>query len=72
MSRVVFIGASSFSLKSLATVSQIEDCEVAGVLTVAQTFSISYRPEGVKMFYMLMSMLSVKKMTSHVLLWKEG
>ncbi|PIE65032.1 MAG: hypothetical protein CSA26_05140 [Desulfobacterales bacterium] len=48
MSRVVFIGASSFGLKSLITASQIEGCEVVGVLTIPQNFSISYRPEGVK------------------------
>ncbi len=48
MSRVVFIGASSFGLKSLVTASQIENCEIVGALTVPQTFSISYRPEGVE------------------------
>ena len=46
--RIVFIGASKFGLRCLEKVMTLPECEVAGILTNPETFSISYRPEGVK------------------------
>ena len=45
--RIVFIGASSFGLKCLMSVGEIDNCELVGVVTAPKKFSISYRPEGV-------------------------
>lgn len=46
--RLVFIGASRFGLQCLDVATQITDIEVVGVVTAPATFSISYRPSGVK------------------------
>lgn len=45
--RVVFIGASRFGLRCLDLTRTLPGCEVVGVVTAPQTFSISYRPQGV-------------------------
>ncbi|MCA3265836.1 MAG: methionyl-tRNA formyltransferase [Azospirillum sp.] len=45
--RVVFIGASKFGLRCLDLTRGLRGCEVVGVVTAPQTFSISYRPQGV-------------------------
>ena len=45
--RVVFIGASKFGLRCLDLLIQQPDCQIVGVVTAPQKFSISYRPEGV-------------------------
>lgn len=44
---LVFIGASRFGLRCLDLVTQLHAVHVVGVVTAPQTFSISYRPEGV-------------------------
>lgn len=44
---LVFIGASKFGLRCLDLVVQLQGVHVVGVVTAPQTFSISYRPEGV-------------------------
>ncbi len=46
--RLVFIGASRFGLQCLDVAIQITGIEIAGVVTAPETFSISYRPNGVK------------------------
>lgn len=46
--RIVFVGATGFSLRSLETVLALRDCSVVGVVTLPEVFSISYRPEGVR------------------------
>lgn len=46
--RIVFFGASKFGLRCLDHIRTIPGLELAGVVTVPQTFSISYRPQGVK------------------------
>lgn len=45
--RVVFIGASKFGLRCLDLLNQQPECQIAGVVTAPQKFSISYRTEGV-------------------------
>lgn len=45
--KIVFIGASRFGLLCLDKVYNLEFCEVVGVVTSSQTFSISYKPGGV-------------------------
>jgi len=45
--RVVFIGASKFGLRCLDLIHNHPFCQVVGVVTAPQKFSISYRPEGV-------------------------
>lgn len=47
MKRVVFLGASAFGLRCLDAIRTSEIVQIAGVLTVPQTFKISYAPEGV-------------------------
>ena len=44
---LVFIGASRFGLRCLELACRTPGCQVVGVVTAPQTFSISYRPEGV-------------------------
>lgn len=46
--RIVVIGASKFGLRCLEKVMTLPKCEVVGIVTNPETFSISYRPEGVK------------------------
>ncbi len=46
--RVVFIGASRFGLRCFERLLTISTCEVVGVVTNRERFSISYRPEGVR------------------------
>ena len=46
--RLVFFGASTFGLRCLATAAALPECEVVGILTAPQQFTISYRPEGVR------------------------
>lgn len=48
--RVVFAGTTAFGKRCLETLFALSSCEVAGILTGIETFSISYRPEGVKNF----------------------
>lgn len=48
MKNIVFIGSSSFGLKCLKTLLDIEGIKVSGVVTAPQTFSISYNKQGVK------------------------
>ena len=45
--KIVFIGASRFSLRCLSTCFDVPEVQVVGVVTAPKTFSISYRPEGV-------------------------
>lgn len=45
---LVFIGSSKFGLRCLDLVTKLQAVRVVGVVTAPQTFSISYRPEGVK------------------------
>lgn len=45
--RIVFIGSTSFGLRCLREAQSLIDCDIIGVVTAHQTFSISYRPEGV-------------------------
>lgn len=44
---IVFIGASTFGLRCLATCLELPDIRVSGIVTAPQTFAISYRPSGV-------------------------
>jgi methionyl-tRNA formyltransferase len=46
--RIVFIGASKFGLRCFEKVMTLPECEVVGIVTNPETFSISYRPEGIK------------------------
>lgn len=45
--RVVFIGATKFSLRCLTAIKDLPSCEIVGVITAPKVFKISYRPEGV-------------------------
>lgn len=45
--RFVFIGSSRFGLRCLTLAAQLPNINIVGVVTAPQTFSISYRPEGV-------------------------
>lgn len=44
---IVFIGASTFGLRCLATCLELPNLRVSGIVTAPQTFAISYRPNGV-------------------------
>ncbi|MDG2989978.1 methionyl-tRNA formyltransferase [Candidatus Synechococcus calcipolaris G9] len=44
---IVFIGASQFGLRCLNKIVELNCCNITGVVTAPETFSISYRPEGV-------------------------
>lgn len=46
--RIVFVGATRFGLRCLETVLGMPGCEVVGIITLPETFSISYRPAGVR------------------------
>lgn len=46
--RVVFCGASRFGLKVAEALSTMTCCELVGVVTAPQEFTISYRPSGVR------------------------
>lgn len=46
--RVVFIGSSKFGLRCLEKVIHLSGIEIVGIITNPQTFSISYRREGVR------------------------
>lgn len=46
--KIVFIGASKLGLKCLEKIYAIDGCEVVGVVTLEERFSISYSPNGVK------------------------
>jgi methionyl-tRNA formyltransferase len=46
--RVIFIGASQFGFRCLRLIHSLNHCEVVGVVSAPEVFSISYRPEGVK------------------------
>jgi methionyl-tRNA formyltransferase len=43
----VFIGASRFGLRCLELAKNISGCHLTGVVTAAERFPISYRPQGV-------------------------
>lgn len=45
--RIVFVGATRFGMRCLELARSLPGCEVVGVVTAPQTFSISYRPQGV-------------------------
>lgn len=45
--KLVFVGASRFGLRCLDLACGLPGVDVAGVVTAPQTFSISYRPQGV-------------------------
>ena len=45
--KIVFIGASHFGLRCLELICSLPSCEVMGVVTAPQRFSISYQPKGV-------------------------
>jgi methionyl-tRNA formyltransferase len=45
--RIVFIGASKFGLRCLEQIISLPCCKIVGAVTAPQTFSISYRPQGV-------------------------
>lgn len=45
--RIVFIGASKFGLRCLEAMLPLPFSNIVGAVTVPQTFSISYRPQGV-------------------------
>jgi methionyl-tRNA formyltransferase len=45
--RVVFIGASRFGLRCFDCLFELPQCTVVGAITMPQTFSISYRAQGV-------------------------
>jgi methionyl-tRNA formyltransferase len=47
-SRIVFIGATRFTVRCIECAVSLPDCELAGVVTVPEVFQISYRPEGVR------------------------
>ncbi len=46
--KVVFFGASTFGLKCLKVLSDMDDITINGVVSAPEKFSISYNPEGVK------------------------
>lgn len=46
--RLVFIGASRFGLACLENLEKVDQLETVGIITNRETFSISYRKEGVK------------------------
>src|SRR5579872_6118067 len=46
--RVVFAGATGFSIRCLESVAELDDVEVVGVVTAPESFKISYRPTGVR------------------------
>ncbi|MEK9628592.1 MAG: formyltransferase family protein [Nitrospinota bacterium] len=46
--RIIFIGASTIGLQCLEIMTQSSLYNVVGAITLPETFSISYRPEGVK------------------------
>jgi len=46
--RLVFIGASKFGHRCLEKVISLTFCEVVGIITNKETFSISYNPDGVR------------------------
>ena len=46
--KIAFVGASSFGLRCLEAVLGQPGCEVVGILSLPETFSISYRPGGVR------------------------
>lgn len=46
--RIVFVGATGFGLRCLEKVVSTPGCDVAGIVTLPETFAISYRPTGVK------------------------
>ncbi len=46
--KVVFFGASTFGLKCLKVLSDMDDITINGVVSAPEKFSISYNPKGVK------------------------
>jgi methionyl-tRNA formyltransferase len=46
--RLIFIGSTRFGLRCLEEVLHMPEIEVVGIITNQPTFSISYRPEGVR------------------------
>jgi methionyl-tRNA formyltransferase len=46
--RIVMISATKFGQRCLEAAAALPGCEVAGVLTAPENFSISYRPQGVR------------------------
>ena len=46
--RIVMVSATKFGQRCLEAAAAVPGCEVAGILTAPETFSISYRPQGVR------------------------
>jgi len=46
--RIVFVGSSKFGLSCLSACLEVPCLNVVGVVTAPQSFSISYRPEGMR------------------------
>lgn len=46
--KTVFIGSTRFSIRCLETLADIPEVELTGIVTARETFSISYRPQGVR------------------------
>lgn len=46
--RLIFVGSTQFGLRCLEKVIHLPEIEVVGIITNPETFSISYRPEGVR------------------------
>ena len=46
--KVVFVGASKFSVRILTKLVSLEEVEIAGIITTKETFNISYSKDGVK------------------------
>lgn len=45
---IVFIGSSSFGLRCLKEIIDLEECNIAGVITAPEAFNISYSKDKVK------------------------
>jgi methionyl-tRNA formyltransferase len=46
--RIVLVGATRFTQRCMATVLGIPGCNIAGIVTLPETFAISYAPDGVR------------------------
>jgi methionyl-tRNA formyltransferase len=46
--RLLFVGSSGFSLRCLEKTIHLPEMEIVGIITNPETFSISYRPSGVR------------------------
>ena len=46
--KIVVLAASTFGLRCLKALRQLQCCEIVGVVTAPRVLTISYRPEGVR------------------------